>query len=60
MNENEKDKQKINRILQAAQAENQEELKKLVTEYANELEIDPASMLRTLINVLKHYKQKGE
>lgn len=60
MNENEKDKQKINRILQAAQAENQEELKKLVTEYANELEMDPASMLRTLINVLKHYKQKGE
>lgn len=60
MNENEKDKQKINRILQAAQAENQEELKKLVTEYANELEMDPTSMLRTLINVLKHYKQKGE
>lgn len=60
MNENEKDKQKINRILQAAQSENQEELKKLVTEYANELEMDPASMLHTLINVLKHYKQKGE
>lgn len=60
MNENEKDKQKINRILQAAQAENQEELKKLVTEYANELEMDPASMLHTLINVLKHYKHKGE
>lgn len=59
MDENENEKQKINEILQAAQNENQQELKRLVTAYANELEIEPVSMLHTLINVLKQY-HKGE
>lgn len=59
MNEYEKDKQKINEILKAAKREDQQELKRLVTAYANELEIEPVSMLYTLINVLKQY-HKGE
>lgn len=56
MNENEKDKQKINEILQAARNENQQELQRLVTAYANELELKPVDMVYTLINILKHYK----
>lgn len=60
MDENEKDKQKINEILQAAKDGDQQELKKLVDAYAAELEIEPVSMLYTLANILKCYYRKGE
>lgn len=58
MDENEKDKQKINEILQAAKDGDQQELKRLVDAYAAELQIEPASMLNTLANILKCYYHK--
>lgn len=58
MDENEKDKQKINEILQAAKNEDQQELKRLIAEYAAELGIEPVSMLYTLANILKYYHKR--
>lgn len=58
MDENEKDKQKINEILQAAKDGDQQELKRLVDAYAAELQIEPASVLNTLVNILKCYYHK--
>ena len=58
MDENEKDKQKINEILQAAKNEDQQELKRLIAEYAAELGIEPVSMLYTLANILKYYRKR--
>ena len=55
MDENEKDKKRINEILQAAQNGEQQKLKKLITAYAKELDIEPVSMIYTLTNVLKQY-----
>lgn len=55
MDENEKDKKRINEILQAAQNGEQQKLKKLITAYAKELDIEPVSMIYTLTNILKQY-----
>lgn len=55
MDENEKDKTRINEILQAAQNGEQQKLKKLITEYAKELDIEPVSMIYTLTHILKQY-----
>ena len=55
MDENEKDKTRIQEILQAAQSGDQKKLKKLITAYAKELDIEPVSMIYTLTNILKHY-----
>lgn len=59
MDENEKDKKRINEILQAAQNGEQQKLKKLITAYAKELNIEPVSMIYALRNILKHYNVKG-
>lgn len=61
MDENEKDKTRINEILQAAQNGEQQKLKKLITAYAKELDIEPVSMIYALTNILKqYYNVKGE
>lgn len=58
MDENEKDKKRIQEILQAAQSGDQKKLYSLITAYAQDLDIEPVSMIYTLTNILKQYYKK--